>query len=152
MTAVLMPTHSLRIGDHPWRALPLALAVIALACTASSEPAAAGSGKRSAAVVGSQPEQHPVIDHLTPRRDAVGPTPARFSWTPIKDADFYAMAIWNDVDVLIYRRNDLEAPFVDWPADVKLEQGTYFWTVAAFRGDRAIAESGRAAFVVLDKP
>jgi hypothetical protein len=143
------PNHFI---NRPWRAMLPALALIALACTASSDTATAGSASAPATLAVSQEAQPPVIDHLTPRRDAVGPTPRRYSWTAIKDAEYYAMAIWNDVDVLIYRRNDLEAPFVDWPPDVKLEQGTYFWSVAAFRGGRAIAESGRAAFVVMDKP
>ena len=64
-------------------------------------------------------------------------------------AETYAIGVWTEVDVLVWRRDDLHSPSVPWPSDLQLEHGTYFWAVTALRGDRPVAESGRAAFVVV---
>lgn len=122
-------------------ALSLSVAGLGAACR-PSDAGAAGTGQSS----GQEPLR--VIQHEEPRRDSVGPQPARFRWSPIKDADRYAIGLWNDADRLIWRRDDLAEPTAMWPADARLEPGTYFWSVSALQGSREIAKSGLAAFVV----
>lgn len=88
------------------------------------------------------------IEHRIPRRDFVGQQPAKFAWTAAPDADHYAIGIWNEVDRLIWRKDDIIGTSVERPADLDLEEGTYFWTVSGLRGTQEIAKSGLAAFVV----
>jgi hypothetical protein len=126
-----------------WTAVAAALAIGYVACTSPlgrrEAPSTPGTSDRD--------RRGPLIDHLTPPRDSVGATPSRFAWTPVEGTDSYLVSVWNDVDVLVWRV-DVRTPQVDWPPDVRLEPGTYFWSVAAIRDDRPVAESGRAAFVV----
>lgn len=89
-----------------------------------------------------------VIDHVEPRRDKVGPQPARFTWTAAAGADRYAIGIWNEVDRLLWRKDDVMGTTVDRPAAFDLEPGTYFWSVTGLTQGREIARSGQAAFVV----
>lgn len=89
-----------------------------------------------------------VIDHLEPRRDLVGPQPARFTWTAAAGADRYAIGIWNEVDRLLWRKDDVTGTTVDRPAGFDLEPGTYFWSVTGVKDGREIARSGLAAFIV----
>lgn len=92
--------------------------------------------------------QELTIDHIAPRRDFVGPMPQRFEWSAVKGADRYAIGIWDEVDRLRWRKDDIEATFVARPADLSLESGTYFWSVSGIRGGQQIADSGLSAFVV----
>lgn len=94
------------------------------------------------------PRTQGVIDHQVPRPDYVGKQPARFAWTAAPDADHYAIGIWNEVDRLIWRNDDIPGTSVERPADLNFEEGTYFWTVSALRGSQEVARSGLAAFVV----
>lgn len=64
-------------------------------------------------------------------------------------ADRYAISVFNEVDVPVWQQDDMREPKVDWPTELRVESGTYFWVVAALSNDRPIAQSGRAAFVVL---
>ena len=75
--------------------------------------------------------------------------PKRFEWTPVKGADHYAMGVWSEVDVLVWRSGEVTTPFVDVPKDVVLDSGTYFWSITALRDGRPIADSGNAAFIVV---
>ncbi len=88
------------------------------------------------------------IDHVTPTRDSVGAVPTRLEWTAVKGADRYFISVWNEVDVTLWRQDDIPETSAAWPPELRLEPGTYFWAVAARRGDRPVGESGRAAFVV----
>lgn len=88
------------------------------------------------------------IQHLTPARDSVGGAPARFAWTPVQGADAYAIGIWNEVDVLLWRADDVRTPSVAVPSELRLEPGTYLWSVTALHEKQAVGESGLAAFVV----
>jgi hypothetical protein len=91
------------------------------------------------------------IDHVTPRRDFVGPEPARFVWTPVEGADSYSIGVWNEVDVLMWRLNNIPQASVERPPQVHFEAGTYFWSIVALRNGEQIADSGLAAFVVKDE-
>lgn len=105
----------------------------------STPPVASGSETRT-----------DLIDHLEPARDSTGRMPQRFRWTSVPGDARYEIAVWNEIDVLMWRAGDLREPTVERPADIVLEPGTYFWSVVATRGDRLVAESGRSAFVVRD--
>jgi hypothetical protein len=89
------------------------------------------------------------IEHLVPKRDFVGPLPARFEWTAVKGVEEYTMTIENEVDVLLFEARTRDT-FVDWPKGHTLDPGTYFWRVVGHADGRAVADSGRAAFVVFE--
>ncbi len=91
-----------------------------------------------------------LIYHLIPARDSMGRIPTQFSWTAVTAADEYSVGIWNEVDMLIWRLNHIPGTSTPRPEDLKLEPGTYFWSISALRGGQQIAESGLAAFVVRD--
>jgi hypothetical protein len=124
-------------------ALTLAAAVaISLACTSSDEARDADAQKPEV------DQRLPTIDHVAPARDSVGAQPKRFEWTAAQGADRYAIGVWDDVDRLMWRSDRVPGTSVELPPDVELGFGTYFWSVTALRDGRAIAESGRSAFVV----
>lgn len=89
----------------------------------------------------------PRLDHLIPARDSQGSLPTRFEWTAVPGAQSYSVGIWNEVDMLIWRVNDIATNALV-PTDLKLEPGTYFWTISAIRDGEEIAASGLSAFVV----
>jgi hypothetical protein len=131
-------------GRRMWRWTGLtALVMLALACAPTADhddtSRAATEQKRDAA---------PTIRHLTPPTDSVGALPSRFEWTPVEGADRYAIGLYNDVDRLLWRREDITTPSVARPAELELEAGTYFWRIAAIRDDKQFADSGWSAFVV----
>jgi hypothetical protein len=92
------------------------------------------------------------IEPLAPARDSVGIAPARFAWTAIDGADTYAIGIWNEVDVLIWRDDHVTTTSVARPETLQLEPGTYFWSVSALRQGQEIGDSGLTAFVVRTAP
>jgi len=121
----------------------IAMVMLALACAPSAEHDAAivdASQQKSGAA--------PTIRHLTPAADSVGGLPSRFEWTPVDGADRYAIGVWNDVDRLLWRREDISTVSVDRPAELDLDAGTYFWRVSAIRENQQLADSGWSAFVV----
>ena len=117
--------------------------LIGLACAPAD-----GRSRHTSAETESAPPQTAVIEHVTPRRDSVGRAPAVFEWTRVEGADSYAIGLWNEVDVMLWRQDRIHDNHVDWPKEIKLDPGTYFWSVTAIRADRSIAESGLAAFIV----
>jgi hypothetical protein len=122
---------------HPTRRLIIAATLIATACTTASTEQSTKDGAKT-------------LDHIAPVRDSVGPMPSRFSWTPIDDADSYAVGIWNEMDTLVWRADKIPTAFIAWPGERALDPGTYFWSVTALRQGRVIADSGRSAFVVVE--
>src|SRR5262245_54220948 len=92
------------------------------------------------------------LDHVTPARDSVGSAPRTFSWTVVQGADSYSIGVWNEVDVLVWRQNNIPTNSVTRPDDVPLEPGTYFWSVSALRNGEEVADSGLSAFVVRTAP
>jgi hypothetical protein len=89
---------------------------------------------------------------VAPPRDSVGSAPKTFSWTAVEGADSYSIGIWNEVDVLVWRQNNIATNSVARPDDVPLEPGTYFWSVSALRNGEELADSGLSAFVVRTSP
>ena len=127
------------------RSLTTALALLiaaTVACTASSESLDAEAGQAAAE------QRLPTIEHVAPVRDSVGTQPLRFEWTAADGADRYAIGVWDDVDRLMWRNDQVGGTSVAFPPDVELGFGTYFWSVTALRDGRPIAESGLSAFVV----
>jgi hypothetical protein len=122
------------------------LSVLGLVIAALAAVACASGGARP--VQDSTRSQ--VIDHLVPARDSQGRMPSQFSWTAVEGAEEYSVGIWNEVDVLMYRRDHVPGTSMPRPADLNLEPGTYLWSISALRGGQQIAESGLAHFVVRD--
>jgi hypothetical protein len=89
------------------------------------------------------------IQHLIPPDNNTGAAPARFEWTPVAGADSYAITVFNEIDIEVWQQDGMREPRVAWPAELRVDGGTYFWVVAALQGDRVLAQSGRAAFVIL---
>ena len=116
-------------------------ALIVVACTNGHE------ARESAPPLAAE-QRLPTIDHVSPARDFVGGPPTRFEWTAAKDADEYAIGVWDDVDRLVWRSDHIRGTSVVLPQDVKFEFGTYFWSVTALHDRQPVAESGRSAFVV----
>ena len=123
----------------------LVLAVFCLACSSQS-----AQESTPAAPVQQAPIARDSIEHIVPKRDYVGPMPARFEWTAAKGVDEYLVTIENEVDMLMMEAR-IRGTALDFPKDKKLDNGTYFWRVEGVAADgRSVADSGRAAFVVTD--
>ncbi|HWI19316.1 MAG TPA: hypothetical protein VNT81_16290 [Vicinamibacterales bacterium] len=88
------------------------------------------------------------IQHLTPRPDFVGPLPTRLEWTAVEGADHYAIGVENEIEIPVFDQDGIKGTSVAWPTGLKIEAGTYYWRVVGLKGNRLIADSGRAAFVV----
>lgn len=114
------------------------VAILILACTPAQVRLDAAPGAQGQA-----------LNHVTPKRDSSGPIPARLEWTPVKGADNYAVGVWSEVDVLIWKMSNIQSNTVDWPKDIVVDSGTYFWSVMAFRNGQPMADSGLAAFIVV---
>lgn len=108
----------------------------------------AGATATLAAAQAQDPTRSQIIDHVSPARDSQGKAPKLFSWTAVRGADSYSIGVWTEVDQLLWRQNNIPTTSVERPEDVKLEPGTYFWSVSALRDGQQIAESGLSAFVV----
>ncbi len=88
------------------------------------------------------------IDHLTPKRDFVGPAPVRLEWTAVDGVDGYNITVMTEIDTLIFQQVGARGISIEWPKEIRLEPGTYFWRVVGAKEGRIVADSGRAAFVV----
>lgn len=123
----------------------LVLALICLACASQS-----AQESTPAEPVQPAPIAREEIEPVVPKRDYVGPMPARFEWTAAKGVDEYQFTIENEVDMLMVEAR-VRGTSLDFPRDKKLDNGTYFWRVEGLAaGGRSVADSGRAAFVVAE--
>ena len=133
-----------------WRlAAALAVVMMAAACVhgrTSVDPSLRGAGAIQRQLAGGS--QAPRLDHVIPARDSQGSLPSRFEWTVVPGADSYSVGIWNEVDMLVWRADHIATNSFDRPDSLRLDPGTYFWTISALRGGDEIAASGLAAFVV----
>ena len=121
----------------------LALCLVAGACASSPRPESSPANAPAAAAAAA------TIQHLVPPDNSSGAAPTRFEWTPVAGADRYVISVFNEIDMEVWEQDDMREPRVSWPAELRVETGTYFWAVAALKDGRPIARSGRAAFVVL---
>ncbi len=120
------------------------LIVAALCCVACTPPSASEQPAAEVAAITRQG-----IDHVTPKRDFVGPAPQKLQWTAAAGVDSYSITVMNEVDALLVDASGITATSFDWPQEIRLEPGTYFWRVVGIRNGRSIADSGRSAFVVV---
>ena len=115
-------------------------------CTQATKGQSPNAAVREA---GTSLQQLQNIDPVLPQRDYTGKQPDQFQWTAVKGADHYAIGIFNEVDVILWRNDDVPTNSIAWPAGLKLDGGTYFWSVSALQGERTIGDSGRTAFVIM---
>jgi hypothetical protein len=92
------------------------------------------------------------IEHVIPKRDAVGPPPSTFEWTAAPGVDSYAISVENEIEIELFEQVGITSTSVPWPKELKLDSGTYFWRIVGLKDGRVIADSGRAAFVILERP
>jgi hypothetical protein len=123
-----------------FRCSVLGLALLGLACT--PRETSEGPPPEVAAITRQQ------IDHVAPKRDFVGPAPTRLEWTRVEGVDTYDVTVVTEIDSVVLKLAGTRNHFVDWPKDITLEPGTYFWRVVGLKGERTVADSGRSAFVV----
>ncbi len=123
-----------------------------LACAHGTAGSGSTQPARGAQAVAAQLEgqasRTPRLDHLIPSRDSQGSVPKLFEWTAVPGADSYSIGIWNEVDMLLWRQDRITTNSFDSSQTLRLEPGTYFWSVSALRGGEEIAASGLSAFVV----
>lgn len=119
----------------------LLLAFVSLACVPRDDAPDASSRQEDKI-------QKIQIQHVTPPPDFVGPLPTRLEWTAVAGADHYAIGVENEIEIPVFDQSGIRTTSVAWPAGLKIEPGTYYWRIVGLKGDRMIADSGRAAFVV----
>src|SRR5436190_19816218 len=121
--------------------------LLSLACApGSSAPAAETPAPVEVAAI-----QKLQIEHVTPRRDYVGPLPTKLEWTAADGVDSYAISVENEIEIAVFDQEGIKTTSVPWPKEVRIDAGTYFWRIVGLKGDKIIADSGRAAFVVMDQ-
>ena len=129
------------------RAVRLLFVLMSLACAprdSAPEPSAATA---EVAVI-----QKIQIEHVTPRRDYVGPLPTTLEWTAADGVDSYEVSVENEIEIPVFDQEGIQTLSVPWPKEVRPEPGTYYWRIVGIKGGKVIADSGRAAFVVMEKP
>ena len=90
------------------------------------------------------------IEHVTPRRDFVGPVPTRLEWTAVAGVDSYAINVEDEIEIPVFDQEGITTTSVPWPKEVRVVPGTYFWRIVGIRAGKIVADSGRAAFVVME--
>jgi len=131
-----MTIHRLRIA--------VVLAVfVSLACISRDVVPAGASGPEAKI-------QKTGIEHVTPRRDYVGPLPTKLEWTAVDGVDTYAINVEDEIEIPVFDQDGIKTTSVPWPKEVRPLPGTYFWRIVGIKGGKVIADSGRAAFVVQD--
>ena len=131
--------------------LATALGIVAMSLACASAPKGADPSLRGVTAIDRQIQGSgftaPRLDHIMPARDSQGSLPKRFEWTAVPGAETYSIGVWNEVDMLIWRKDQIPTNFYV-PTDLRLEPGTYFWTISAIRGGEEMTASGLSAFVV----
>ena len=121
----------------------IVLVLMSLACAPSDSAPQPSAATAEVAMI-----QKIRIEHVTPRRDFVGPLPTTLEWTAADGVDSYAVSVENEIELPVFDQEGIKATSVPWPKEVRPEPGTYFWRIVGIKGDKVIADSGRAAFVV----
>ena len=119
--------------------------LISLACAPRDATPAANATPETVEVAAIQKIE---IEHLTPRRDFVGPLPAKLEWTAVAGVDSYAINVEDEIEIPVFDQAGITTTTVPWPKEVKIPPGTYFWRIVGLKAGKVIADSGRAAFVV----
>ena len=120
-------------------------AVFSLACmTREGAPEAAAPPVEVALI------QRIQIEHVVPKRDYVGKTPTMLQWTAAEGADSYAISVENEIEIPVFDQEDIKSTSVPWPKEARVDPGTYYWRIIGLKDGHLIADSGRAAFVVME--
>jgi hypothetical protein len=121
-------------------------AVFSLAClTRESTPAAAEEPPVEVAKI-----QRIQIEHLVPKPNFVGKTPTVMQWTAAEGADSYAVSVENEIEIPVFDQEEIKGTSIPWPKEARVDPGTYYWRIVGLKAGRLIADSGRAAFVVME--
>jgi len=121
----------------------MVMLLFSLACISrEGSPEAASAAAEEAKI------QKIQIEHVTPHPDFVGKLPSVLEWTAAAGVDRYSVSVENEIELPVFDQEGITSTSIPWPKDIKIEPGTYFWRVVGWKGDRSIADSGRAAFVV----
>src|SRR5690349_7368195 len=124
----------------------LVVALASLACMSRD-----GSPAPAAAPIEEAKIQKIEIEHVIPRRDFVGAQPTTLEWTAASGVDSYSIAVENEIEIQMFEQDNIKETSTPWPKGLKLDPGTYFWRIIGEKGGRIIADSGRAAFVILER-
>jgi hypothetical protein len=107
-----------------------------------------GAPEASTGSAGVAPIQLIQIAHVVPRPDFVGPLPVRLEWTAVTGVDSYEIGVENEIEIPVFDQQDIKTTSVPWPKEARVEPGTYYWRITAYKDGKLIGDSGRAAFVV----
>jgi hypothetical protein len=126
---------------------PIVLFVVfSLACMSrESTPAAAEEPPVEVAKI-----QRIQIEHLVPKPNFVGKTPTVMQWTAAEGADSYVVSVENEIEIPVFDQEDIKGTSIPWPKEARVDPGTYYWRIIGLKDGRLIADSGRAAFVVME--
>jgi hypothetical protein len=120
--------------------------VFSLACMSrESTPAAAEEPPVEVAKI-----QRIQIEHLVPKPNFVGKTPTVMQWTAAEGADSYAVSVENEIEIPVFDQEEIKGTSIPWPKEARVDPGTYYWRIVGLKAGRLIADSGRAAFVVME--
>ena len=129
---------------HRFRIVVILIAMVGLACMRRESTPQPPAPVEVAAI------QKLRIEHVTPRRDFVGPLPTKLEWTAVDGVDSYSIGVENEIEIPVFDQDGITTTSVPWPKEVRIEPGTYYWRIIGMKGDKIIADSGRAAFVVME--
>jgi hypothetical protein len=120
------------------------LALFSLACVSRDGTPDAEAAVEVAAI------QRIQIEHVVPKRDYVGKTPTVLQWSAAEGADSYSVSVENEIEIPVFDQDDIKTTSIPWPKEARVDPGTYYWRIIGLKDGRLIADSGRAAFVVME--
>ena len=59
------------------------------------------------------------IEHVTPRRDFVGPLPTKLEWTAVDGVDSYAISVENEIEIPVFDQDGIKTTSVPWPKEAR---------------------------------
>jgi hypothetical protein len=88
---------------------------------------------------------------IQPNQDNPAKLPLIFKWKPVEGADYYALEIFDETLVPVWKCAEIRSPYFAMPAVssgwLKFNK-PYFWMTIAYRNKEKLAESDLARFVV----
>jgi hypothetical protein len=73
--------------------------------------------------------------------------PRGFRWSTVDGAESYRVRLFREDGLLLWTSEAMTENRADWPGELPLEPGRYFWDVEALREGRSIVHSPPQAFV-----
>ena len=90
--------------------------VVALLCLACAPRESSDPPRPEVAAITRQQ-----IDHVTPRRDFVGPAPARLEWSAVEGVETYTITVVTEIDSVVLQLTGSRGPAIEWPKEIALE-------------------------------